>query len=421
MNCVCAMPLIFIKQYSILSPMDKHTGDCQMSPLLRSASRREPLKVLPYRIPLRRPLITAHSTLSTRQGAIVEVRTAEGITGIGEIAPMPDFGGGNLNDALTALPQSPIINDLVGKGPDEALDCLYRAVDILPASTICGLEIALLDALGQAQQCSISELLTRRSQSNTPHAPDNVSTQLSIAPRTHIHVNAVISASTTNIAIRAAQAAIATGFRCLKLKLGMGVKADIERVHAVREAIGPAIHLRLDANEAWDFDQAYTILTTCTPLDIQYVEQPLKACDLTGMHDLRQAVSIPIAADEAIYDLTSAHRVLAAQAADVLILKPQFIGGLHVSRQTIQEATEHGVHCVVTSAIETGIGVVATLHLVAASPEVTLECGLATLHMLEEDLLTENLPIHNGMLTVPTGAGLGVHLDRQALAKYILR
>lgn len=391
-----------------------------MSPSSQSTLRILQFKVLPYRISLRSPFTTAHGTLATREGAIIEIFTANGITGIGEIAPMPNFSSGNLNDALNALHQSPIVNDLVGKELDEALDILYGAVDILPASTTCGLEIALLDALGQAQQCSISELLIQRSQSNADHPRGPFSVQLPIAPRTHIHVNTVIGASATNTAVNNAQAAIATGFRCLKLKLGMGIKADIERVHAVREAIGPTIHLRLDANEAWDFDQAYTILTTCASLDIQYVEQPLEASDLTGMHNLRQAVPIPIAADEAVYDLASARRVLAAQAADVLILKPQLIGGLHVSRQVIQEATEHGVHCVITSAIETGIGVVGTLHLVAASPEVTLECGLTTLDILEDDLVTEDLPIHNGILTVPTGAGLGVHLDRLALTKYAL-
>jgi len=395
--------------------MEKHIGDSQLSPSSQSTLRILQFRVLPYRIPLRSPFTTAHGTLATREGAIVEILTANGITGIGEVAPMPDFSGGNLNEALTALHQSPIVNDLVGKELDEALDILYGAVDILPASTTCGLEIALLDALGQAQQCSISELLTQRSQSNADHPREPVSMQLPIAPRTHIHVNTVIGASATNAAVNNAQAAIATGFRCLKLKLGMGVKADIERVYAIREAIGPTIHLRLDANEAWDFDQAYIILTTCASLDIQYVEQPLQASDLTGMHNLRKAVSIPIAADEAVYDLASARCVLAAQAADILILKPQLIGGLHVSRQIIQEATEHGVHCVITSTIETGIGIIGTLHLVAASPEVTLECGLSTLDILEDDMVTEDLSIHDGLLPVPSGTGLGVHLDRRAL------
>ncbi len=378
----------------------------------QSALRIRSLKVLPYCIPLRHPLTTAHGTLTIRQGAILEIVTAEGITGIGEIAPLPEFGGGTLNDALAALHQS----DLVGKEPKEALDCLYRAGGSLPASTICGLEMALLDVLGQAQQRSINELLIERSQSHTAHPPDNIA----IAPHTHIPVNAVIGASTIHAAVSDALSAVATGFRCLKLKLGLGVKADIERVHAVRQAIGPSIHLRLDANEAWDFDQAATILTRCASFDIQYVEQPLRASDLAGMRQLRQAVPIPIAADEAIEDLASARLVLAAQAADVLILKPQLLGGLHISRQIIQEATQQGVQCVVTSAIETGISIAAILHLVAASPEVTLECGLATLHLLENDLLVEDLSIENGHLTVPTGAGLGIKLDRQALATYTL-
>lgn len=381
-----------------------------MSHLLRSALRIQSLKVLPYCIPLRHPLTTAHGALTIRQGAILEIVTAEGITGRGEIAPLPEFGGGTLNDALAALHQS----DLVGKGLDEALDCLYRAESSLPASTICGLETALLDALGQAQQRNISELLIQHSQSHTAHPPDNISP----APRTHIPVNAVIGASTIHAAVSDTLSAVASGFRCLKLKLGLGVKADIERVYAVRQALGPSISLRLDANEAWDFDQALTILTKCAPFDIQYVEQPLKASDLTGMHQLRQAVPIPIAADEAIEDLASARRILAAQAADVLILKPQLLGGLHLSRQIIQEATQQGVQCVITSTIETGIGVGGTLHLIAASPEVTLECGLATLHLLEDDLLTEDLPIQDGLLTVPTGAGLGIQLDRQALTTY---
>ncbi len=396
--------------------MNKHVGDnSQVSPFLRSAVRIQQLRVQHYRIPLHHPFITTHSALATREGAIVEIFTAEGIIGIGEIAPMPDFSGGNLNDALTALHQSAVLNDLVGQGLDVALNSLYRAVDRLPTSTVYGLELALLDALGQAQQCSISELLSQRSsQSNATYPHRSVS----MTPRIHIHVNAVIGASARDTAVKHAQAAVAAGFRCLKLKLGMDIETDIERVQAVRRAIGPAVYLRLDANEAWNFDQAYTILTQCAPFDIQYVEQPLKASDLTGMRNLRQAIAIPIAADEAVYDLASARRVFAAQAADILILKPQLVGGLHVSQQIIQEARTYKVHCVITSAMETGIGIVGALHLVAASPEIVLECGLATLPILEDDLLSEELPIRDGTLTVPTGTGLGVHLDRQALAKY---
>jgi len=138
------------------------------------------------------------------------------------------------------------------------------------------------------------------------------------------------------------------------------------------------------------------------------------------MRDLRRAVPIPIAVDEALHGLESAQLVLDNEAADILVVKPQLAGGLHAVQQIMQAAAERGVRSVITSAIETGIGVAAALHLAAASPAVTLECGLATLHLLVDDLLVEGLPVREGFMTVPTGSGLGVTLDRKALDKYSL-
>ncbi|MBA2393207.1 MAG: hypothetical protein H0V70_10740, partial [Ktedonobacteraceae bacterium] len=114
----------------------------------------------------------------------------------------------------------------------------------------------------------------------------------------------------------------------------------------------------------------------------------------------------------------SARRILAHDAADVLIIKPQLAGGLRVGRQIISEATQHGVQCVITSTLESGVGIAGALHLAAASPEVIMECGLATLHLLADDLLVDGLTLDYGSLAVPTGPGLGVHLDRNALAYY---
>ncbi|HEV2655691.1 MAG TPA: enolase C-terminal domain-like protein, partial [Ktedonobacteraceae bacterium] len=121
-----------------------------------------------------------------------------------------------------------------------------------------------------------------------------------------------------------------------------------------------------------------------------------------------------------VFNLKSTRHVLAHAAADILILKPQLIGGLRVAQQVIREAADHGVRCVITSTIEAGVGVAGAVHLAAATPEVTLECGLATLSLLEDDLLLEDVAIQNGVLAVPTGPGLGISLDRAALARYIL-
>lgn len=357
----------------------------------------------PYRIPFRRHFTNAHGKMAVREGAIVEVFVEGHLSGSGEIAPLPDFGGETLNEALSAL--GAITSNLVGQGITEALHYLHirQEAGELPSSTTCGLEIALLDVLGKQQGCSMSTLLAPTAHKVRPVVP----------------VNAVIGGA-QSIAATVQQAcdAVATGFRCLKLKMGSGLYDEVERVSAVRNAIGPEIHLRLDANAAWDFEQARTILTTCEPFAIQYVEQPLRAYDLTGMYKLRQAISIPIAADEAIYHLESARRVLAWEAADILIVKPQLAGGLYAGQRIIDEAVKYHVPCVVTSTIETGIGLLGALHLAATLPQVTLACGLATLHLLEDDFVLEELSLQDGTLALPQGPGLGVELDRDTLAKY---
>ena len=355
-----------------------------------------------YRLPFLHSFSTAHSVMTTREGIIVQVTTSrggEGISGFGEIAPLPTFAGGSLADAHALLPA--LAARLRHKTLREALDLLYATE---AASTLCGLEIALLDALGKAEGCTVSTLLSPAGS----------------VPRAAVPVNAVIGARATKAAIATALNAKKKGFRCVKLKVGLGlnVNEEIERVASVRDAIGPAMHLRLDANEAWHLEEAIAILSRCVPYDIQYVEQPLQAHDLVGMYTLRQAIPIPLAVDEAVYNQESAYLVLDSEAADILVIKPQLAGGLHVGQQIIQAAIERGVRSVITSTFEAGIGLTAELHLAAASPAVTLECGLATLHLLVDDLLIGDLPIRDGFLAVPTGPGLGVELDRQALDQY---
>jgi L-Ala-D/L-Glu epimerase len=382
-----------------------------------------------YRLPLLDSFTTAHGVITAREGIIVQVTTERGISGVGEIAPLPKSGGESLADSTASCSLLPaLVARLHGRALDEALDMvLAGGIDIcrgkgggalrggplwprgIPASAFstsifCGLEIALLDALGKAEGCGVCTLLS----------------PVGTVPRAKVPVNAVISARTMDGAIATAWKARNNGFQCVKLKVGLGgsVQEEIKRVAAVRDAIGSAMHLRLDANEAWNLEEAITILSQCVPYDIQYVEQPLGAHDLAGMHTLRRAVPIPIAVDEALRGLESAQLVLDNEAADVLVIKPQLAGGLRVGKQIIQAAAERGVRSVITSAIETGIGVVAALHLAAASPVVTHECGLATLHLLVDDLVMNDLPIRDGFLAVPTGPGLGIALDEEALHRY---
>lgn len=359
-----------------------------------------------YRLPLINSFSTAHGVMTTREGIIVLVTTEGGITGIGELAPLPAFDGGSLSDAAELLPL--LAARLYSKTLHEALELLLpeRQSDIMAISTLCGLETALLDAIGKVEGCQVCTLLS---------PPGSL-------PRAAVAVNAVIGSKTTEDAISEARDAVGKGFHCIKLKVGYGVsfREEIERVAAVRDAIGAAAHLRLDANEAWKLEEAIAILSQCVPYDIQYVEQPLQVRDLAGMRALRQAIPIPLAVDEALRDPQSASLVLDSEAADVLVIKPQLAGGLRAGQQIIQAATERGVRCVITGTLEAGVGLAAALHLAAASPAVTLECGLATLHLLGDDLIIDDLAISDGFLALPPGAGLGVALDWDALHRYAL-
>jgi o-succinylbenzoate synthase len=359
-----------------------------------------------YHLPFLHRFSTAHGVTDAREGIIVEVTTNSEISGIGEIAPLPAFAGGSLADACSLLPV--LAGRLQHRSLHEALDLLAaEKVHTNTASTLCGLEIALLDALGKATGCGVSSLLS----------------PAGFAPRAVVPVNAVIGARSTKEVVATALNAKKNGFLCVKLKVGLGlsIHEEIERVASVRDVIGPAMHLRLDANEAWQLEEAITILSQCVPYDIQYVEQPLNAHNLAGLRTLRQAIPIPIAVDEAVHSLESAYLILESEVADILVIKPQLAGGLRIGQQMIQAASERGVHSVITSTIEAGIGLTAELHLAAASPAVTLECGLATLPLLVDDLLVEELLVRNGFLAVPTSPGLGVELDRQALDRFFKR
>ena len=197
-----------------------------------------------------------------------------------------------------------------------------------------------------------------------------------------------------------------------------GPADEVERIAAVRAAIGPAVWLRLDANEGWGVERAIAVLRACAALDLELVEQPVPADDLAGLAAVRRAVEVPIAADEAVRDEASALALLAADAADLLIVKPTIVGGLRAGLRIAAAAAAAGRGAIVTSALEAGVGVAAALQLAASLGPADRAHGLATGALLAGDLLARPLAIVDGRLALPSAAGLGVELDRAALARW---
>jgi O-succinylbenzoate synthase len=188
---------------------------------------------------------------------------------------------------------------------------------------------------------------------------------------------------------------IARSSACATAKVKVGDGDDIGRVEAVRDALGPSGRIRVDVNGAWDVDTAVRRLRALARFDLEYVEQPV--ADLTDFGRLRAKVDVPLAADESVRLAPDPLRIDGIDAADVVILKVQPLGGV---RRCLQVAEAAGRPAVVSSAVETSVGLAAGLALAAALPELPLACGLGTLSLLAGDVVADPLRPVDGTLPV---------------------
>ena len=216
------------------------------------------------------------------------------------------------------------------------------------------------------------------------------------AVRTSVHVNATVPAVGPE---RAAEIVRASGCATVKVKVaqaGQSLADDLDRVAAVRDALGPAGAIRVDANAAWSVDEAVAALPRIDRAagGLQYAEQPCAAVD--DLARVRRAVAVPIAADESIRRASDPHAVVRAEAADVIVVKVQPLGGV---RACLALAEELGLPVTVSSALESSVGVAAGVALAAALPR-TNAAGLATVAMLRADVAATPLLPVDGELPV---------------------
>ena len=218
--------------------------------------------------------------------------------------------------------------------------------------------------------------------------------------RPEIEVNSTIPAVGPERAHEIAQAA---GCRTAKVKVaerGQCLTQDVGRLEAVRDALGADGKIRIDANGGWTVDEAVHAVRELDRFDLEYVEQPCASVD--ELADLRQrlvraGVQVPIAADESIRRAADPYQVARCEAADIAVLKVQPLGGV---RACLEIAERIGLPVVVSSALETSIGIRAGLALAATLPELPYACGLNTVALLTDDLVPEPLVAVDGMITV---------------------
>jgi o-succinylbenzoate synthase len=334
----------------------------------------------PFRLPLATPLETSSGVIDERAGWILQLERS--VAGLGEATPLPGFTEPH-DECETALEHA------VAAVNDEDWPNALRAVSDTPAARHA-LVTALLDWRARENGHPLYRELGGRHRVET------------------LAVHATIGDADRPTTVEAARTAVAAGFGTIKLKVGVrDLDSDLRRIEGVRDAVGPTVDIKVDVNGAWDRETARRALDSLGEDAVALVEQPLDPSDLAGHRTLRG--DIPIGLDESLVS-TDPETVIAADAADVLVLKPMALGGIDVARGVAFRARRRGTDVLVSNTIDGAIARTAAVHLAASLPHPSV-AGLATASLLEADVATDPSPVENGEMPVPQDPGIGIETE----------
>ncbi|HST55355.1 MAG TPA: enolase C-terminal domain-like protein [Solirubrobacteraceae bacterium] len=326
------------------------------------------------------PLQTAYGTLHGRELLIVTLTGADGVIGYGEAAPLEPYDGVSIEQAQRALERyRPMIEAAESMNGAQLIDACRQVEDLPPA--LAAIDLALWDRAGHRAGRPVAALLTD-------------------APAAQVPVNATLTATDRAGAAAQAAQAVAAGFTCVKLKVGIG--DDAGRVAAVRAAAGPEVALRLDANGAWSVTEAVQAIRALSSAGLELVEEPTHG--LQAVREVREQVAVRVSIDETAVE----HGALGAGVADAVCLKISRCGGISglIAAATLVRAS--GAEVYLASTLDGPLGIAAAAHAAAAlaSRGAVAPCGLATLGLFEE--MQDPLPVHGGQIRLPSASGLGV-------------
>jgi L-alanine-DL-glutamate epimerase-like enolase superfamily enzyme len=359
----------------------------------------------PVRVPIR-PEVAIRSKIgfhSVSPFLLVKVHTDEDVFGLGEVSCTPRWSG---EDQVTAAHFIRTILEpmLAGQDPRdiEALTVRLRSALFGHPFTKAALEMALWDILGKATGLPVYRLLGGPVREFVP---------------TKWSISGVEPARAAEIATWARE----QGFSTMKVKVGIDPTQDVERVRAVREAIGSGIRLGIDANGAWNPTTAVTMIRRLCEFGIYFAEQPVPPGDVNWMAEVRRQVPVPVLADESVYSPQDALAIVRAGAADALSVYVGKSAGIGPARKVAAIAESAMLGCTIGSNLELGVGTAAMIHLAMATPGITADeypCDIIGPLYYTDELLAEPQALSSGKAQPHTRPGLGVELDEDKVRHY---
>ncbi len=360
--------------------------------------------------PLSEPFGWSFSSTSVRASCLVEVTSDSGITGWGEC-----YGPARINAAIVEA----LKGRLIGRDPTATdviwMDLYNHFRDYgqkgVVLSAISGIDIALMDLKGR-------------------HFGVPASTLLGGAVRTSVDAYATGtyrrgSGDPLDYIVEEVKGYVGEGFGAVKLKIGFGVAEDVALIRAVRKAIGPQVGLMLDANHGFDALEAIALGRAVADLDIGWFEEPVVPDDLDSYVEVRRGQPIPVAGGECEFTRWGFREVFMRRAMDIVQPDTCAAGGLSECKKIADMAAAFGIRYV-PHVWGTGIGLAASLQLLAALPDVPprhtprapiLEFDRSE-HPFRQAVLKTPIEHESGRVAIPMGPGLGVEIDREGIARY---
>ena len=363
----------------------------------RKAFRIKRAEAIPVPIPLKHPFKMAKGTITHSNHVYVRLEDEAGRVGWGETFNVPLIYARDYRDIYNDLTDY-LLPAIIGADPLE-IATLHAKLD--KALPLCrdgknGVDSAAYDLAGKQLGVSVSTLLGG-------------------ARVTEIPMIAAIGIVPPDEAARTAKDFVSKGFTYVKLKFGLDWRQDVARAIAVRDAVGPDITLKCDANASYSRDDALQAINALRNVGLQHFEQPVSQHDIPGLAYLAARTSVPLCADESLQTLQDAFNILKADAASTMVLKLMKNGGMYRSAQIVSLCRAVGVPCFMSSGTDMSLGVAALMHSYAAIPGI--EGALETLPEMADDVAV-NQVAWGPVMKVPDGPGLGIEIDEQKIAKY---
>ncbi|GAB3776124.1 dipeptide epimerase [Spirosoma horti] len=349
-----------------------------------------------YDIPLKAPISISLGTIDNARNILVEIQTDEHITGWGEGSPFWMIVGETQASSLAAAHDMARL--LVGRDPLDIEGCITALTRYLPGhpTTRSAFDMALYDLAAKAARMPLYQFLG--------------GAKRALVTDETIYINT--PERMVDDALRIQE----KGAEAIKVKLGTNLHDDIDRIAAIRKAIGDKTPIRTDANQGWDVVTASGVLQAIGDWNVQYCEQPIKRHDIAGLRQIRRNATVPIMADESLFDATDAIRLVREEAVDYFNIKLSKSGGIFEALKINAIAEAAGIPCMIGCMSESRLALTANAHFAAARQNVRF-CDLDGCFEHAEDPVYGGITYHGYQIELPDAPGIGAEVDSAFLAK----